>query len=306
MSVLARAAAAVALLAALMPAQASGSGISAAGPQFAPWRHVLGAVREGGGYVRYLHPSALAASPDGVYVADAAQGELTRYDPLTDRAVAVPGARVDAQTRLATGADRSLLVLDPASRRIQRFDRQGRLQQAFRVGPELAAPVDIAADPGRGLVYVADRLFNRLVVYHPLGQAAVLVYPKVEGGQTLQGISALGIGADGIYLVESLRGRLVVFGPEGGMNYASPDRMLVDAVAIAVDRRGRAFVLDRGENSVKIFERGKLVGALGAGAAGVPGSRLAALSISEEWLYLGDAQNGTLQILRILPPAETR
>ena len=90
-----------------------------------------GRVGVAGPFTPLRGPVAVAAMGPDVYVADAGLGLLLRVDQVANRLTPFGPRGVQPGTRLAADVDGSLYVLDPASRRLQRFARDGRLLQSF-------------------------------------------------------------------------------------------------------------------------------------------------------------------------------
>ena len=97
-----------------------------------------------GPFTQLRGPVAVAAMGPDVYVADAGLGLLLRVDQVANRLTPFGPRGVQPGTRLAADVDGSLYVLDPASRRIQRFARDGRLLQSFPTDPTIASLRDLA------------------------------------------------------------------------------------------------------------------------------------------------------------------
>lgn len=123
----------------------------------------------------FVFPVAVASTSMDIYVADAGQGVLYRYDPSVDAMAVIPGVRVTQQTRLAALPDGSVMVANGGSLPAKRFSRGGRLQQ--NIDPQLGASYydEIVGDANTGRYYGLDRVQGRLEEIMPHGRGAIVL-----------------------------------------------------------------------------------------------------------------------------------
>lgn len=282
-----------------------------------PWKTLSGGVFAGelrGGQAGagrrtqqlFLFPSAAAAIGNDVYIVDSGQRRVVRFDLGLDQFFSFPRVRVDPGVTLAAGRDGTVYVLDPLSRRVTRFTRNGAVVQTFQDEGNLGSPVGLVVDRATGLVYLADAQFDRIAGFTPLGPRAYVIVPRDRSGDPIRGISAMALGPDGFYLVERVKRRVVVVGKDGGMLYAFGEESLLDPGAITVDRFNRVYVADQQDNTLKIFAGQKLVEKLSGPGPGALGWRIGHLSLDEGWLYVTDTLNQRIEILRVMPPGKGR
>lgn len=250
----------------------------------------------------FIFPTAVAAVGNDVYVVDSGRNAVYRYDLTLDAMVQLRGVPSMPGTQLHAMSDHSIYAIDPMSRRVLHFTRQGQLLQTL--GDEnLGRPVDVTVDQARGLVLVADGLYNQIVVFHLLGRASFPVIPRGDGDKRLLSIGAIAAGGRGIYVTDPLCRCAGLVSPAGGFLTTFGHNLLKQPGAIAVDRYERVFVVDKFDNTVKVFLRGALIADLPAAAMGV--RQINDIWINEGWIELADGQGARVEIGRIaLPPRD--
>ncbi|WP_136416694.1 hypothetical protein [Herbaspirillum sp. ST 5-3] len=249
-------------------------------------------------YVAFLAPSAVVARNNIVYVFDSGHRQLFRIDStqqsmtrFTDYGGSVAG--------MAVAPDLSLYVADAGTQQVLHYSWDGKPLPRLAHDTVLARPVAICVDAATGRIFVADSLYNHVVIFDGLGRAQ----------QTLKSLEARSIesmarGPDGLYLVDRLSRQVVVMGLDGRDRYVLGEGTLNDPQAIAVDRFNRVFVSDAFDNSIKVYEGGQLTARFG-GSGATPGrfNRVTFLSIDQNTLYVADSLNARVQSFHIAPPA---
>lgn len=258
-----------------------------------------GKLEKSGGpaYVHFVFPLAVAARGADVYIADAGLGKLFRYDLSAHTLFAFSGARAEAGVRLQVGLDRSVYVLDSRGRRVQRFNRDGRLLQVHEDDGNLGEPADLALDTETGEVLVADSLFNRLLAYRPAGRFSRLVLPK---GEPLGKVTGLAVGPDGFYVLDSGTRRIVVMDRLGGILYILGQGDLVDPVEIAADRGNRTYALERRTNTIKVFAGRRLAAEIAGTPVPAGPWAIRDIATDESFLYLANGPGARIEVLRIM------
>jgi hypothetical protein len=254
------------------PARSAGALAPArAAPLATPWRVLRGgflstgparllpppAARPGSGaWVRLQAPAAIALRDQELLVADLAASVVWRADLAFDTLQPLMVPAVSAQTRLLFGPDLSAWVLDPRSRQVLRFDRQGRLLQTWR-GPGPTAPLASMAllDGGHSLLLVeaGSAQWQEL---RSGGAVGLTVRPRHADGRRLASVAALvtvaqaagtaaaTAGADRLFVLDALTPAVHEVDREGRVRSSRPLPAGVLAVDLAADRRGRVWVLD--------------------------------------------------------------
>jgi hypothetical protein len=309
-----------------------------------PWLYPLEIV--GGGYngnafignveTRLRRPTAVAERDHDLYIVDADQEALYQYDTITRRmsvlkdlramATAGPkpfmsvtpgvnvldelqgGEAIDI-TAIYVAGDHSYYLADGFGRRVLHFSHDGQLLQTFHDALNLGRPVAINVDETSGDVYVADGLFDHILVFNGAGDLWRAMGERgLDDGEFLN-ITAMTRGPEGVYVTARLgkRGQ-VLDQATGRFLYAFQDNTLAFPNGIAVDVNGRAYVSDFLDNSIKIFEHGRLLATVG-GTGGSPGrfKGITGLTLGNGFLYVADSLNGRIQVFRTttgVPPAE--
>lgn len=197
-----------------------------------------------GAYQPFVFPIAVAASGQDIYIADAGLARIFRYDQSLDAmvvlATAAPG------TRLHTGFDGSLYVLDPASSSIRRFSRAGTALPALLPRLPTSRYRDFALDAA-GRAFALDVSHLRVDRIEPLGRLAIAEF---EIGQ------AAAVASDGPSLfVADLDCHCVVEWRDGRVLRRLAEGELKQPIALAADR-GRLYALDAFDRSISIVHPG--------------------------------------------------
>ena len=266
----------------------------------APGPIVRGGFVPAGPFTPLRAPLAVAGGGPDLYVLDAG-GVLWRIDPVAMRMVqflvrpAVPGVR------LAVDADSSVYLLDPAARRIDRFNRDGRLIQSYSVDATVGSLGDFARDP-RGRLVAADTVNRQIVALRPLGGAFELIPPRADPRHPLASLDAVAIGRDGVYALDARSGEIARLSYEGHVLATFGQGQLVRPQRLATDRYGRLFVLDAGSRAIKVFRGDRLVESVDYAAFGIV--EATDFSYADNWLFVADGPGAQVRMLRVLAPRE--
>ena len=284
---------------------------AAVGP-LTPWRVVNGGFltppqppgappRPGTGmFVKLIAPHAIALRGPDLLVADAGSARLWRIDAALNHASGIAGAPVTPATALAIGADLSAWVLDPATRQVLRFARDGRLLQTQRVPTELPSPVAIAlADAGATLL-VADGLGAQWSEQRGASGLVLRVAPTIDSGARVSGVDGLAASDAGLFVLDRLGACVHRVARDGHVRATLGKGELMQPSALAADRHGRVFVIDDAQRSLVVLREGTPAQRLAADALGL--QRLAGIAIDERVLALSDSQLG--QVATFLIAAE--
>lgn len=259
---------------------------------------------------RLVRPVAIAARDRSLYIADAGEHLLYRFD-LNTKLLHKIGDAGDQLTGEAGGiyvtANGDIYVTDPLGQRVLKFSRSGSLLQTFRDAANISRPLSVAVDEATGRVFVADEVFSHVVIFSP-------------EGEPLQGIGARGLNAgpgnfrvitdmamapEGVYVTDRVELRVQLIGLDGKYvrNFGQSD--LIFPLAIARDQYGRMFISDRSDNRLRVFDnQGQLIEIVGRNGSGPGEFRLANdMAIDGDRLYVADSLNGRIQVFKILPPA---
>ena len=254
---------------------------------------------------RLQRPVAVAVRDHDVYIVDAGAERLYRFDDFTKRMTEVKDLRgvvTGDVPDIYVAADRSYYLADAGGRRVLHFDRNGRLVQTFKDSLNLARPVAVSVDEATGDVYVADGLFDHIMVFNSAGDPWRMMGDRGQEDGEFLNITGMTRGPDGVYVTARLGKRGQVLDQDTGkFLYAFDDDTVVFPNGIAVDNSNdRAYVSDFFDNSIKIFEHGHLLATVG-GTGASPGrfKGIADVTTDSGFLYVADSLNGRIQVFRI-------
>jgi DNA-binding beta-propeller fold protein YncE len=224
---------------------------------------------------------ATPAAGDRVYVADTFNHRIQVFDvaglaggraPRLVSAFGAPGRAIgdlrapEAAVTLSTDA-RRLFVTDTANDRIQVFDRDGRPTGMVLGGKgaadgKLDGPVGTALDPRGRVLYVAESGNRRVSAFDAASGAFLFTF-----GRELTSAGGIAVGGDGIVSVTDPEAGVVrryapvrisstVRGAREagawGRRGTGPGEWTAPH-AVAVDRRGRVYVVDRADGRGQVF-----------------------------------------------------
>ncbi len=252
---------------------------------------------------RFRRPVAVAAKDHWVYVVDADQQQVILYDRISgtqEILVSLKGLVTGDVADIFVTGDRSFYLADSVGGKVLKFNRNGRLEATFRDSMNLRRPVAVSVDETTGDVYVADGVLDHVLIFNSAGGLWRALGGRGEGNGEFLNITAMARGPDGVYVTARFAHRAQVLSEEGTFKYAFDPDTVVFPNAVAVDTANRAYVSDFFNNTVKIFEQGKLVATIGG--AGVGPGRFN--GVSDVWLdgsslYVADSLNGRIQVFKI-------
>lgn len=264
----------------------------------------MGNAFVGNQLTRLQRPVAVAVRDHELYIADAGRETLYLYDTISGRMELLKDLRGVMSGEVAdiyVAGDHSYYLADSVGRKVVHFSRDGQAMRTFKDSLNLSRPVSVSVDETTGDVYVADGMFDHVLVFNSAGE----LWRKLGGRGQEEGeflnITAMTRGVDGVYVTARLGIRGQVLDPEHGQFlYAFDRNALVFPNSVVADLEGRAYVSDFFENSIKIFEHGHLVAKAGATGAG-PGrfKGIADLALENGFLYVADSLNGRVQVFKI-------
>jgi DNA-binding beta-propeller fold protein YncE len=254
-------------------------------------------------YLSFISPVAVAARNNIVYVVDAGHRQVFRYDPARLSMMRFADTVGGTASALAVGPDLSLYVAEVGTGQVQHYSWDGRPLPAFRHDTAMRQPVGIVADDASGRVFIADSLYNHVVVFTGFGRALTILRPDEA-----RSIESMARGPDGLYLVDAIGRQVVVMAFDGADLYAFGSEALKMPHAIVVDRFNRVYVSDDFDNTIKVFEDRELIATIGGGGGGAGQAnftasfnRIAFLSLDQNTLYVADSLNGRIQSFQLAP-----
>lgn len=255
------------------------------------------AARPNGIYAKLLSAGAVAVRDTELLVADVAAGRLWRADLVAGGFDAVAGAPVGPDTALALGPDQSAWVLDPPTRQVLRFARDGRLLQTWRAGAALASPVDFMLADGGATLLLADGLGAQWADQRGPGGTVQWVLPKA-GGTRVASVQALAPAADGsLFVLDRLAAAVHRVQRDGTVLDTLGRGELAQPQAIAPDRFGRVWVLDPPARALVLLQAGQGVQRVPLASLGL--ARVSGLAGDGRQLALADAALGQVHVMAV-------
>jgi hypothetical protein len=265
----------------------------------------VGAPRVAAGRLNFMQPVGVAAQGDVLLVADAAARTLWRVDRPRDAMSAfatLTGSLPDQGVSIQMGNDFSAWVALPAEHVVVQYDARGRIVRRWADEADVSRPVAVAVPDGRGEVLVGDAATARIVAFDPLGRARRVL--GVGRPSALQSIGAMCLGPRGLYVLDRIAQVVVVVGPGGEVLDLIGENDLMRPRALAVDRSGRVFVADDGDQRIKVFRGAQMIASAGgAGNGPTRFGRIESLAVDGNLLYAADSQNARVQVLLVAPPS---
>lgn len=253
---------------------------------------------------RLQRPVAVAVRDHNLYIVDSGPQLLYLFDDFSKRMTVLKdlhGVASGDVTDIYVAADRSYYLADAGGSQVLHFDRTGQLVQTFKNSLNLARPVAVNVNEANGDVYVADGLFDHILVFNSAGDLWRMIGDRGQEDGEFLNITAMTRGPDGVYVTARLGKRGQVLDEDtGNFRYAFDDDTLVFPNGIAVDKlNDRAYVTDFFDNSIKIFKHGHLQATMGG--TGVSPGRFKGISdvaLESGFLYVADSLNGRVQVFK--------
>jgi DNA-binding beta-propeller fold protein YncE len=275
--------------------------VAGVGGQFE--RFLIGPADE----IRLERPVAVGGVGDMLYIVDAVPKIIYKYDlalneitPIKDIAIQFAGD----PGNIYVAEDRSFYVVDSIGKRVLHFSQDGVLQGKFQDLANLSRPMDVYVDEKTGDVYVADGSYSHIVVFNRFGKATHAIGRRGTGPGRFRAITGMTSGKDGLYVLDRLELPVQVLSWDGAFKYSFGESDLTYPSAIAVNRDQYVFVADRSDNTIRVYQDGKLLLKFGSGGSAPGRFRLiTGLWVQGEFLYVADSMNRRVQVLQIHPEA---
>ena len=130
-----------------------------------------------------------------------------------------------------------------------------------------------------------------------LGGSAYPVVPRGLGGRFAK-LESVATGADGFYATDLLCRCVTLFAPNGTVIAVFGQETLVRPGPIGVDGNERVFVVDRGDNTIKVFSGGRQTASFTGNQLGV--LEIADLAVDEGALAVADGVGAKVVLVRVL------
>lgn len=299
---------------------AAASGSAGTEPLLTRWRNLPGGflapptpglglpARPGTGmFVKLMVPTAVALRGSELLVLDAGSNRLWRADAMFNTLSGLAGAPTGTGVALALGPDGSAWVMDPDSRQVLRFARDGRLLQSFRIDVALPSPVALALVDGGLTLLLADGMGAQWSEQRGPAALAQRIVPSSAAGQRVSGVDGLAVRAgsgaspEALWVLDRLGGAVHRVRRDGRVLQTWGRGELMQPSALAVDRFDRVFVVDQDGRSLVCLQGDMPARHLGPAELGV--QQIGGLAIDDRLLALSDRLAGQVVMHRLGRPA---
>ncbi len=259
------------------------------------------------GRARYdlKQPTAIDVRDRWMYIADAGEGMVFKYDMQARRLEPIlwAGDRVAGEiSDIYIAKDLSFYATDVLGKRVIHFSPSGRVLQVFQDAPNISRPIAIHVDEQRKLLYVADEVYSKIVVFGFDGQPLRGYGRRGEGEGRFRIITDMIKAREGgFYVSDRIELPVQLLDEQGRYVTHFGETELVFPTALAEDRFGRVFVSDKSDSLIKVFRRGKLIDSVGRNGYGAGEFRyISDMKLKGDTLYVVDSLNGRIQIFDVL------
>lgn len=260
--------------------------------------------------VKLVEPVAVGGVEGLLYIVDAGAKIVYKYDlavnditPIKDIAVQFKGN----MGKIYVAKDRSFYIVDSVGKQVLHFSELGALMTRFQDYANLSRPVDVLVDEESGDVLVADGSFSHILVFNQVGKAIRAIGQRGTGPGRFRAITSITRGNDGLFILDRLELPAQVISREGEYQYSFGESDLIFPTAIAVDQDQRVYISDRSDNTIRVYQNGRLLMKFGGGGSAPGRFRIiTGLWVSGNFLYVADSLNERVQVLRINPNASVQ
>lgn len=254
-----------------------------------------------GAYLKLLHPSALTANGPDLYVADSGQRLLLRIDTVSQSITPLREISPLPGVRIKAGIDGSVYVLRPDRGEVTRLTRDGRPIVTFSAKYEVLQPADIVIEPTLNRPWISDAA-GGVFAFHPSGRKSEPLVGRGDGfPDEFAGATLLAANRVHVAGIDPRCRCIVDFDRDGYVIGKYGEGKLLNPSDIALDAHDRAWVVDRGDRSLKIFDHGELVATLKPAQLGLVD--ITAISIDVYHAYIADAPSGRIGVFGVTPPS---
>jgi len=254
-----------------------------------------------GPYVKLVYPSSVSASGPDLYVADSGLGRLLRFDTITQSVAQLAPLPALPGVRLKSGADGSVYILRPDRGEVARLSREGRRLAGFSSTFEILQPSDLVIEPTLNQIWIADAA-GGVFAFHASGRMSRPIAGSREGFATEEsGATLLAANRQRVVGIDPRCRCVVEFDRDGVVLGRFGEGEVINPQGIALDEHDRVWIVDRGDQRLKVFEGDRLAFAIAASRLGL--TDITAISIDHQRAYVADGPGGKIGVFAILPPA---
>lgn len=255
--------------------------------------------------VRLDRPVAVGGQGDTMFIVDAGERAIYRYNRL-DKSIVTLGEAgkqfAGDPMGISVLKDLSFFVADPVGKRVLYFDFQGNLLRSYFDLKNLSRPIDVLFDELTQKLYVADGSFSHVVVFDRMGQPLTAIGQRGNGPGRFRAITAISKGTNSLFIADRIELPVQELDLSGGFRYSFGEGYLTWPSAVVVDKYQRAYVSDRSDNTIRVFDDIRLVATLGGTGSAQGRFRL----VTDMWLaednklYVADSLNRRVQVFEVI------
>lgn len=255
-----------------------------------------------GEFVAITNPVSVGARGSLLYIVDAAKQLVYRYNSSTERLTPLYSVSSHLQglpNAVTVDHDGSFFLSDPFARQVLHFTMQGEIRRTYQDAINLTNPVAVNLAPS-GELYIADRLYDHVLVFNRGGQLLRAIGQRGEGkGQFLE-IIDMATGPDGVYVIDRLSKNVKVFTAEGVLLREIPHPEVNAPTAIAVDYAERVYISDDFDDTIKVYNRKGFIETVGGSGSRDGMFRMVSdLHVDNNFLYVADTANNRVQVFML-------
>lgn len=255
--------------------------------------------------VRFQRPVAVAGHGDIIYIVDAGERGIYKYDrrKKTISTLGEAGKQFAGDpSGLAVERDLSFYVADPQGKRVFYFDANGHVIRIYSDLKNLSRPMDLVYDEISQRLLVADGSFSHVVVFDKLGQSVNAIGSRGNGPGHFRAMTAIDKVGDSLYIADRLELPVQEMDMNGVFRFSFGEGILTWPTSLVMDKFKRVYVSDRGDNTIKVFDDIRLIATLGGTGSAHGRFRLITdMWMSEDgFLYVADSLNRRVQVFEVV------
>ncbi|MDX1697547.1 MAG: NHL repeat-containing protein [Thiohalobacterales bacterium] len=258
-------------------------------------------------YVPLTRPVAVAALADTLYIADAGQRAVIRYNRSTQTG-SVLATVPELTVRAGLFIDRAytLYLAEPESAMVTVYDIDGNPYQTLRNDTELPQPVAVVTSTGGDEILVGDELAAHILVFNRGGTLVRSIGTGTGTAVDFQSVVAMAAAPDQLYVSDRTGRQVHALALDGTYRFGFGREELQSPGALAVDDHNRVYVADNGDSTIKVYRGGLLEAVVGAprDPVGLGFQVISSLWESDGLMYVADAGRASIDILKVVPPCE--
>lgn len=243
-------------------------------------------------YLQFLFPVSVVSTMGALFVADAGYGKLFRLQRESGLISAVPGVRINANSRVRAGPSGEIFVLDGTLGNIQRYSLTGQRVSSLQSRLPISHYLDFDVDPRSGRVFASDSLTFLLDQIEPVGQVAI-AYSRASAA------GPLALDAGSVFLADP-RGQSINEWRDGRIVRELAKGQVVQPIALAA-ANGEVYVIDGVDRSISRVSDTRLEKLMPAPLGLVAPTQL---SVSDGMMYVADGVGRAVAAFRIRPRAK--